>query len=67
MGTKLPKRPVKSEQLEQMMKTFAEHHGCEWQFCRKSETGFRICEILMGSAKSPMPTIFKQMNEDGGL
>lgn len=50
MGTKLPKRPVKSEQLEQMMKTFAEHHGCEWQFCRKSETGLRICEILTGGA-----------------
>lgn len=49
MGTKLPpKPPVDSKRLEQMMKTFAEHHGCEWQFCRKSETGFRICEILMG-------------------
>lgn len=49
MGTKLPpKPPVDSKRLEQMMKTFAEHHGCEWQFCRKSETGFRICEILTG-------------------
>ena len=47
LGTKLPpKPPVSSKQLEVMMKTFAEHHGCEWQFCRKSETGFRICEIL---------------------
>ena len=48
MGTKLPPPPVDSERLERMMKTFAEHHGCEWQFCRKSETGLRICEILMG-------------------
>ena len=49
LGTKLPpKPPVSSKQLEVMMRTFAEHHGCEWQFCRKSETGFRICEILMG-------------------
>jgi len=49
MGTKLPpKPPVDSPRLERMMKTFAEHHGCEWQFCRKSETGFRICEILTG-------------------
>jgi hypothetical protein len=48
-GTKLPpKPPVDSKRLEQMMKTFAEHHGCEWQFCRKTETGLRICEILMG-------------------
>lgn len=52
MGTKLPpKPPVDSKRLEQMMKTFAEHHGCEWQFCRKSETGLKICEILMGGAE----------------
>ena len=49
MGTKLPaKAPVDSKRLQKMMETFAEHHGCEWQFCRKSETGLRICEILMG-------------------
>lgn len=47
LGTKLPpKPPVDSPRLEQMMRSFAEHHGCEWQFCRKSETGLRICEIL---------------------
>lgn len=47
LGTKLPpKPPVDSPRLEAMMKTFAQHHGCEWQFCRKSETGLRICEIL---------------------
>ena len=49
LGNKLPsKPPVPSDRLERMMRTFAEHHGCEWQFCRKSETGLRICEILMG-------------------
>lgn len=48
MGTKLPKPPVDSARLETMMKTFAAHHGCEWQFCRKSETGVRICQILTG-------------------
>jgi hypothetical protein len=49
MGTKLPaKPPVDSRRLQTMMETFADHHGCEWQFCRKSETGLRICEILTG-------------------
>ena len=49
MGTKLPpKAPIDSQRLERMMKTFAEHHGIEWRFCLKSETGLRICEILMG-------------------
>lgn len=49
LGTKLPPRkPIDSPRLERMMRTFAEHHGCEWQFCHKSETGLRICEILMG-------------------
>lgn len=49
LGTKLPPQPpVDSKRLEQMMKTFAEHHGCEWMFCGKSETGLRICQILMG-------------------
>ena len=48
-GTKLPdKPPVSSQRLQTMMETFAEHHGCEWMFCRKAETGARICEILMG-------------------
>lgn len=52
LGTKLPpKPPLDSKRLEQMMKTFAEHHGCEWRFCRKSETGLRICEILTGGAE----------------
>ena len=49
LGTKLPDRaPIDSPRLQKMMETFAIHHGCEWQFCRKSETGHRICEILMG-------------------
>lgn len=49
LGTKLPDRkPIDSERLERMMKTFAEHHGCEWRFCRKEDTGRTVCEILMG-------------------
>ena len=49
LGTKLPpKPPVSSKRLQTMMETFAKHHGCEWAFCRKSETGIKICQILMG-------------------
>lgn len=49
MRTKLPpKAPIDSERLQNMMQTMSEKYGVEWQFCRKSETGFRICEILMG-------------------
>lgn len=52
MGTKLPpKAPIDSQRLEIMMKTFAERHGVEWQFCGKAETGQKICEILMGGAE----------------
>lgn len=51
MGTKLPpKAPIDSERLQTMMQTMTEKYGVEWQFCRKSETGLRICEILMGGA-----------------
>ena len=49
LGTKLPpKPPVSSKRLQTMMETFAEHHGCEWRFCRKAQTGAEICRILMG-------------------
>ena len=49
MGTKLPaKPPVSSQRLQTMMETFADHHGCEWRFCRKAQTGAEICRILMG-------------------
>ena len=49
MGTKLPpKAPIDSERLQTMMQTMTEKYGVEWQFCDKSKTGFRICEILMG-------------------
>ena len=49
LGTKLPdKPPVSSKRLQTMMETFADHHGCEWMFCRKAQTGAKICEILMG-------------------
>lgn len=47
MGNKLPKRkPVDSPRLERMMKTFAEHHHCEWRFCRMNKTGETLMEIL---------------------
>ena len=50
MGTKLPpRRPIDSPRLQQMMKTFAEHHHCEWRFCRKEDTGRVLMEILCGS------------------
>lgn len=47
MGTKLPpKKPIESDRLERMMKTFAEHHGCEWRFCGKKDTGRVLMEML---------------------
>ena len=50
MGTKLPPRkPVDSPRLEQMMRTFAEHHHCEWRFCDKTHTGAVLMEILTGA------------------
>ena len=49
LGTKLPKQaPIDSARLQTMMETMSQKYGVEWQFCRKSETGLRICEILMG-------------------
>ena len=49
LGTKLPpRRPIDSPRLQQMMKTFAEHHHCEWRFCRKEDTGKILMEILTG-------------------
>ena len=49
MGTKLPDRkPIDSPRLERMMKTFAEHHHCEWRFCAKEDTGRVLMEILNG-------------------
>ena len=49
MGTKLPDRkPIDSPRLERMMKTFAEHHHCEWRFCDKAHTGETLMNILCG-------------------
>lgn len=45
-GTKIKKPPVDSGRLEKMMKSFAEHHHCEWRFCDKSKTGEVMMEIL---------------------
>lgn len=49
LATQLPPRkPVDSPRLERMMRTFAEHHGCEWRFCGKEDTGRVLMEILTG-------------------
>lgn len=49
MGTKKPtKPPIPSDRLEKMMRTFADHHHCEWQFCDRFHTGEKLQEILMG-------------------
>lgn len=48
MGTKLPERkPIESDRLERMMRTFADHHHCEWRFCDKDRTGETLMDILM--------------------
>ena len=41
-------RATKGQQLKKMLYTFAEHHGCEFQFCSSWEAGKRIVEILTG-------------------
>ena len=47
LGTQLPsRRPIDSARLEKMMRTFAEHHHCEWRFCNKTDTGKVLMEIL---------------------
>lgn len=49
MGTGLPpKKPVDSVRLMKMMHSFAQHHGCEWRFCSKEQTGAVLMEILCG-------------------
>lgn len=49
MGTPLPKKPpVDSARLQRMMVAFAEHHCCEWMFCRRAETGRVLMEVLYG-------------------
>lgn len=40
-----PKSPT-GLSLKKTMESFARHHGCEFEFCRKAETGKRILEIL---------------------
>jgi len=54
------KPPISSEQLMKVMRTVAERHGCIWKFCKKSETGKRICDILQG--REPLET----QRSDGG-
>ena len=52
LGTKLPPRkPIDSPRLEQMMRTFAARHHCEWRFCSKEQTGAVLMEILTGGTE----------------
>lgn len=43
------KPPVSGEVLEKAMRTMAEKYGVIWSFCKKSDTGKRIVEILSDS------------------
>lgn len=54
------KPPIPSEQLMKVMQTVSEKHGCIWKFCKKSETGKRICDILQG--REPL----EAQRNDGG-
>lgn len=40
--------PVPSWQLQKVMETVAERHGCIWKFCAKADTARRIVDILTG-------------------
>lgn len=46
-----PRPPVSSEQLMKTMQTASTRHGCEWQFCARSQTAQRIYDILLGGEK----------------
>jgi len=39
---------ISGEHLFKCMTTMSDKYGVEWQFCKKSETGKRIIEILEG-------------------
>ena len=47
-----PRPPVASDQLMKIMESVSEKHGCDWQFCTRSQTGQRIYEILMGRERN---------------
>ena len=40
------KRAITGKTLYKIMKTIEEKYGIEWQFCKKSECGQRIVELL---------------------
>lgn len=46
---KLPRPPVSSERLVGMMEAFEMKYGCKFMFCKPSETGRIIIEILTNS------------------
>lgn len=43
---KLKSKPRSSKALMNQMKTVAERYGVRWEFCKPSETGRRVIEIL---------------------
>ena len=42
-------RAISGKTLYKIMSTMSEKYGVEWQFCKKSECGKRIVEILGGN------------------
>ena len=49
MSYKIPKPPVSSERLVGMMEAMELKYGCRFIFCKPSETGKTIVEILMNA------------------
>lgn len=47
MNYEVPKPPVSSERLVGMMEAMEMKYGCRFMFCKPSETGKTIVEILM--------------------
>lgn len=47
-GANIPIGPMNGEKVAKIMRTMEEKYGVEFQFCRKSESGKRIIELLTG-------------------
>lgn len=45
-GANIPIGPMNGEKVAKIMRTMKEKYGVEFQFCRKSESGKRILELL---------------------
>lgn len=45
-GANIPIGPMNGERVAKIMRTMEEKYGVEFQFCRKSESGKRILELL---------------------